>query len=104
MERKLKVTWQTFDLLAALHAGPDKACAGKQRFTWPQFATKAAYARECMKRGEIFDVYKCPFCNHYHFGHRMSWFQTKFEIVQDSALENTKEVLTKLSHYVRIVA
>lgn len=44
------------------------ACQGKIRFTVKRAAKRARRERE-QQIGRM-DVYRCPFCHHWHLGHR----------------------------------
>jgi hypothetical protein len=48
-----------------------KQCSRKQRFASSELAADAMHAviRAGKTRGGLLHIYKCQFCNGYHFGH-----------------------------------
>lgn len=71
----------TFSNWFALFSGRDNACGKKHQYQSPVLATKAAYNMEVKYPGEIFDVYRCPFCNFYHIGHAVDPTKFGFSVV-----------------------
>jgi len=84
----MNVLKATFDKLFALLSGRENACGTKHQYGSPVLATKAAYNLETKRKGEVFDVYKCPFCEFYHIGHAVDPNIMGFTIVKTKEEES----------------
>lgn len=48
----------------------EKQCGNKIKY-WTRGNAKLDCKRMGKKKGEKFQVYKCPFCEHFHIGHKL---------------------------------